>query len=392
MPRKQKRQRLARGIYTDGATSVEIEVMVKGYRITERHPARAPLAYLIERRDLLKRQGQAALPAPTLRGTIAGDADRYLKLQRSLHPTTVKTQRAHLAAWAAALGDKARHLVTEHDVLEARNRWLDDGDSPKTVNHRVATLRRLFRLLDGRRAPTPCDDVRALPVHKTPIQRVTPERMLTVFRGLLRLHERPPGRQGLRTPEPECRKTAARFAVLISTGRRPSEVMRAQKTDVDLEARVWVPRDGKGGWSPGIYLTDDMIAAWRLFIDADAWGDFSTSVYAKRLRAAGWPADVSPYQARHNLLIALVEAGADMADVQIHAGHRNIATTRTAYTGVLRSRQQRTSELIEGRFGGFSAPEDSGTTARDVMPAGTGRSSRPSSHIFSGLQNSGTAN
>lgn len=361
MPRKQKRQRLARGIYTDGARSIEIDIMVRGHRITERHPAGTPMAHLLARRELLQGQAKTALPAPQPRGTIAGDAERYLKLQRSLHPTTVKTQRAHLAAWAVVLGDKARHLVTEHDVLEARNRWLDDGDSPKTVNHRVATLRRLFRLLDGRRAPTPCDDVRALPVHKTPIQRVRPERMLSVFRGLLRLHERPPGRQGLRTPEADCRKTAARFAVLVSTGRRPSEVMRAKPTDVDLEARVWVPRDGKGGWSPGIYLTDDMLAAWRLFIDADAWGEFSTSVYAKRLRAAGWPQDVPPYHVRHNLLIALVEAGADMADVQIHAGHRNIATTRTAYTGVLRSRQQRTSELLTGRFGGFSGPDDSGT-------------------------------
>jgi len=39
---------------------------------------------------------------------------------------------------------------------------------------------------------------------------------------------------------------------------------------VNLEARVWVPRDAKGGYSPGVYLNDDMLAAWTLFIEARA--------------------------------------------------------------------------------------------------------------------------
>jgi integrase len=54
-------------------------------------------------------------------------------------------------------------------------------------------------------------------------------------------------------------KTRARFMVLASTGKRPSELMRAQPHDVDFVRRVWTVRDGKGGWSPGIYLNDDML-------------------------------------------------------------------------------------------------------------------------------------
>ena len=50
--------------------------------------------------------------------------------------------------------------------------------------------------------------------------------------------------------------------------------MRAEPADVDLTQRVWRPRDGKGGWGPGIYLNDDMMAAWELFVEADAWGFF----------------------------------------------------------------------------------------------------------------------
>ena len=46
------------------------------------------------------------------------------------------------------------------------------------------------------------------------------------------------------------RKTRARFLVLATTGRRPCEVMRAKPEDVNIEVRVWVPRDAKGGYFP----------------------------------------------------------------------------------------------------------------------------------------------
>jgi integrase len=204
--------------------------------------------------------------------------------------------------------------------------------------------------------------VSPLPVHKTPIQRVTPETILAVHTALWQAIARPVKHPSPKTAErrAEAQKTHARFCVLTSTGRRPSELMRAQPTDVNLDARVWVPKDGKGGWSPGLYLNDDMLAAWQLFIAADAWGKFSTSAYAKRLRRAGWPEDVRPYNARHSLLIALVEAGVDMADVQIHAGHKQLSTTRTAYTGIIGTRVQRTSESVAGRLSGFTV-DDSGT-------------------------------
>ena len=38
-----------------------------------------------------------------------------------------------------------------------------------------------------------------------------------------------------------------------------------------------------------VVLTDDMVSAWRVFIAADAWGDYDGSDYAKAVYAAGWP-------------------------------------------------------------------------------------------------------
>jgi len=143
--------------------------------------------------------------------------------------------------------------------------------------------------------------------------------------------------------------------VLAATGKRPSEVMRAEPGDVDLARRIWRVRDGKGGWSAGLWLNDDMLAAWTLFAAARAWGTFDVSSFDRTLRGAGWPADVRPYNLRHAFGIALSEQGEDLADIQAMMGHKRIATTRLHYVPVLGSRLKDASERLSGRL---QWPED----------------------------------
>jgi integrase len=176
---------------------------------------------------------------------------------------------------------------------------------------------------------------------------VDPQTMLNVDR-TLQEHERC---GWLRDP-----KTRARFRVLASTGVRPSELKRAQPTDVSLERRVWTVRDGKGGFRPGLYLTDDMLGAWQLFIQVVAWGQFNTGSFAIRLRKAGWPANIRPYQMRHSVGITLSERGVDLSDVQQVLGHTRIETTRKHYVPVLNSRMQRAGETLAGRLPWVECP------------------------------------
>ena len=84
-------------------------------------------------------------------------------------------------------------------------------------------------MLDGRKAPTPCDDVERLRPNKRPVVRA-PDETLRAVVAALELREE---RELLRS-----RDTRARFLVLATTGRRPCEVMRARPEDVNLEARV----------------------------------------------------------------------------------------------------------------------------------------------------------
>jgi integrase len=363
MPRKGKRITIARGIYRDGTEGpYEVRVTVGGQPYLDRMPPDSTDEELKQTRARLELEGRTETPRAT-RGSLAADAPRYLRLIK--HLESWKDREAHLTAWIARYGSTPRHRLTAADVLAARVGWLTQKKpmAPKTINHRVDTLRHLYRTLDGKRKPTPCDDVTPLHVPKTPIRRISNELLLRVDQNLQRMEVKRIGR-------PMSAKTRARFRVFVSTGKRPCEIMRARPGDVDLEARVWVPRDAKGGFCPGVYLNADQRAAWQLFVAADAWGPYSTGAFARTLRSAGWPAGVRPYQARHTTWITASERGIDLEDIAVGAGHRDPRTTRRAYVPVLNSRLQRLGEVLDGRFQGWPSAE----VAESVVPTvGTGR-------------------
>lgn len=351
MPRKGTRIRVSKGIYKDSHSGMyTVRATVGGHPYETTMPADSTLDELKSQRALLEARGRTEVPR-VVRGTLRAAVPSYLKLVK--HLATWDDREDHLNAWVLRLGDVQRHRIKPTDVLAARAAWLDEGLSPKTINHRCDTLRNLYHRLDGKRARTPCDEVEHLPVPRSPIHRIPESLMLTIDAELQRRE-----RAGIL---PDA-KTRARFRVLVSTGKRPSEIMRAEPLDVNLTARVWIPRDAKGGYTPGVYLNDDQLAAWTLFNKANAWGKFNHSAFARSLRAAGWPKDVRVYQARHNTWIAASERGADLADIAAGAGHKDLRLTRQTYVPILGSRMQQLGERLEGRFQGWPVVPEHGST------------------------------
>jgi integrase len=270
--------------------------------------------------------------------TLQRDAVRYL--QRKAHLVNPSTVKAEVRAWCDLYGARPRHTLTRDNVLDARAAWLQQRLSAKTINNRVHRLRALFRELDGLQAWSPTDDIRPLNVQRTPIQRISPALVVAVL-----------AKMAASSYAKRLTKTAARFMVYATTGRRPSEIARAQPADVDFDNRIWVPRDGKGGFTPGIYLNDDMIFAWRAFAAADAWGRFNSRVFPRTLRRYGWPAGVRPYNLRHTIGITLREAGFDVIDVGPGMfGHKSVKTTERHYAPVQGTALQQMSQFLDGRF------------------------------------------
>lgn len=337
-----KRIRVGKGIYRDEwgfAATVKVGTGTEAQQREKRFPFDTPMKDMRAWQAAIRAELRAALarPASSTRGTLEADAQTYLAQVK--HLTSYKSRVCEVDAWTALYGRLRRSQLSAEHVRKARATWTVDQYAAKTINNRVQTLQHLYHLLDGEKAPTPCDEVKKLPVPDTPKVLVPAVVFQTVAENL--------------KADP---KTRARFMVIGSTGVRPSEVKRAQPGDLDMDRHVWMVRTGKGGAPRAIVLNTEMASAWKAFIDADAWGHFDGSDYAKALYAAGWPAHVRPYQARHSMALELGERGIDLADVSALLGHSDMATTRRHYQGILASRLKGASDSLAGRFNGWKAP------------------------------------
>jgi integrase len=331
-------------IYRDSA-GLAASVKVGGVSREKRYPADTPLRVI--RQWVGRTRGELAEQQPkSKRGTLAADAERYYL--RSAHLASWRETRSEIRAWVARFGPWPRAKITRAHILDTRQVWLAAGTAPRTVNHRVAALKTLYHELDGPHVATPCDTVVPLAVPRVPPAPVTPETIRAVYLQLLE-HER----AGVLRDQ----KTRARYMILAASGVRASELARAEPGDVDLEARVWRTRDGKGGVRPGgLYLHDDLLAGWKLFVEAKAWGPFETNSMSRVLRNCGWPPAVRPYTLRHTVGQTLSESGADLADVSAWLGHSRIDTTRRSYVPAIAGRIQALGESIGTRIRGPEPP------------------------------------
>lgn len=355
MSRRGSRRRIAANVYDDDTGRVIIYRDHDGRQRELRRPPFTPIKEM--RADVV-----AALAASSASGipktatdTLAAAIDRWEELEQGL--ASWKERRAELRAWARADVDgKPLGLLRLRGISAAHARiimsqWARAGVAPKTIRNRRWSLQHLFRVLYGPKAVTPVDDIPPPPKTKTIPIPIEPSHVLDVLQNLIAREA-----AGLIRDA----KTRARFMLRAATGKRPAEIMRAKPSDVNLERREWRVRDAKGGWSEGLYLNDEMIAAWKLFIAADAWGDFNTGAHAETLRQAGWApggdSTVRPYELRHSVGIALSDAGVDLADISGVLGHKDMRTTRQTYVPIRQARMQRASERLNGRFNGWKVP------------------------------------
>jgi site-specific recombinase XerD len=291
-----------------------------------------PIKKMQDWRDETKVALRKLPKASSKKDTFRADGKRYLGLEEIKRLLSFKSRRCEIEAWYPHIGDLPRHAITRAHMLDTRSAWLAAGIAPKTVNHRVRALRHLYRLLDGSKAPTPADDLERLKEPEANPQFVP----VTTIR-----------RVAAKLTDPKAR---ARFMVLTATGMRPAQLRRAVRTDVDLRKRLWKVRSAKGGNPIPMILTRDMVAAWKAFIAAEAWGAFDGSDYARALYAAGWPKHIRPYNAKHTIALTLANSDAEWEDIKDFFGHTDVKTTRI-YTGMVLGRLKGTAAKLEGRLG-----------------------------------------
>lgn len=351
-----RRTTVAPGIYRD-AYGYELRWRDCGHPHQKRFPLDTPLKHL-----KAFRAAQRKRAVDTARidrdGSIARDAIRFLKTRKGL--AGFKSDRAHLRPWIHRFRRLARWAITGEQIEAALQDWAQQGYSARTLRHRLRVLTAFYHALDRGVADIPPLGVKipkGLP--PAPRQQRPSDELLTAVARQLRLQEMP-GVGRLRDA-----KTRARFLVLATIGMRPAQLKRALPIDVLLADRLWIVQPAKGDKGAVIYLNEEMLAAARLFIAADAWGWFDGRSFVKTLQRNGWPKGVRPYNVRHAVAQTLKRRGARLEETQDHLGHRSSATTRAFYLEPEIAQLKATSEKLEGRLGADAfLPHVADTTAQ----------------------------
>lgn len=227
------------------------------------------------------------------------------------------------------LGKKALDEVTPEDVAALRRRLIADGLAAGTVNRHLATVRVLFNLAlrlglyEGR---NPAASPGMLPEQHR-------DRFLTAAET-----------QALvRALDAEANQDAASaLALLVLTGARKQEVLRAKWDFVDLEkGTLTVPRS-KNGRPRQVPLSSAAVRV--LHIQAGRRAEGNPHVFPSRRvegrpleglrkpwerakRAAGLAADLRIHDLRHSLASALANAGTSLYEIGAVLGHKQLSTT-----------------------------------------------------------------
>lgn len=306
--------RIDRGIYKT-VYGFRVVISIGGKLETKRFPPSYALPALQRWRDEHVRLHR---PEKTQRGTLAFDVDRYLHAVAAM--PTFSDRKRQIEAWLPRFAKRPRWTLRPDELRTQLAEWRVNL-APNTCNHRRSALSHLYTVLDGKAAYNPLRDV---PPYKLPppLKRGLP--LTTILTALRRV---------------KGKQTRARLLVLLWTGMRPSELMRVQASDLNLDRGRCYVRTAKGGPAREIALNRSAVKAFKVFARREAWGSFSVQSIRKSLVLACRKEPKLPifrvYDLRHSFALALRESGADLSDIQYHLGHTDISLTKRYAPAVL---------------------------------------------------------
>lgn len=376
---------IAAGVYLlgDGSFRAVARVGTKNHGTERRKERRFPRGTSLRDMKTWQEGERAGMRRETLRpvrGTLAGDVERYMRIMRQ-RLESPESREYETATWLTRFGHRRRDGIEREEIRQQVLDWEAAGAAASTIRHRLTALSQLYETLDGEGAHNPVHGLKrprepkATPDGRSP---QTVQAVLAALQARAKKHNR-------------GWKTLARAKVIALTGMRHSQVMRLEPDHVFIEGDhpyVVVVDPGKNGEPHVKPLTPDGVEAFRLFNDKAAWGDFSQSSLYKSWKLACRTADVpffNPYKLRHSYATALRAEGIDLADVQTLLGHKSAKTT-ARYAGVAPHKLTAAAAALQRAWHsvGSGEPDKSAGAAAQQTPERTDGEVASASHEASG--------
>lgn len=290
------------------------------------------------------------MSTPTLGTVVHGFFVDYLRQQKGLRQSSVRSYRDTLRLFLPFVANATRRPISRLQIEELRHEQVleflqhmeqDRHNSISTRNQRLAALRTFFEYL-GRRSPEAlhlCEQVAAVPTKRTPL----PETRFIARDQVQELFARLPNRGRL------ALRDRVLLLFLYNTGARVQEVADLRIAQLALERPPSVRLHGKGDKWRQCPLWQETAEQLALLIERRA-SDLDSAVFVsgsghpltrfgiyKRVRhltagvettgGASNSRHVSPHVWRHTAAVHLLEAGVDVNVIRGWLGHVGLNST-----------------------------------------------------------------
>lgn len=289
------------------------------------------LAYEAERKKVMRPAKASCFE------TVNTLIDRYLESYKMDHqPDGYTTQVIRCQHLKPFFGRMLLQNISAQDIERYKQKRLDDGVKPSTINKELCAISGLFKwaeemqILDN----PPCR-IKKFPgkLTKAPIPKVPTRDEIDRI-----LAEVPAKKRGL-------------FELMFYLGLRRSEAFKLKAENINVERRIMIVK-GKGGKERVVPIIDDgMLAELKHRCETTKsgylWESHLTGTHFKDIRGAlkqaakraGVQDRVYAHLLRHGCGTETLENG-DLRDVQVLLGHSSVQTTEI-YTHIRQDRLRR---------------------------------------------------
>ena len=288
----------------------------------------------------------------------------HVKLRKRSWDVDERIARQHLSP---TFGDRQLIDIQRHEVEDWLHGLSAGGLAPATCNRILAVFKTICSLAAMRgllpAGQSPCAGVSSFKIHTQRERYLSREEAQRLMRAL----------ENSKHPE------AFALRLLLLTGARKSEILKARWEHVRLELRLLIVPLSKSGRPRHILLSDAALDVVRAMprTPGNPWlfpghapGKPLSDLYLfwNRLRRDLGLADVRIHDLRHTFASFLVNAGHSLYETQKMLGHSDPRTTmRYAHLG------QASLLAAAETVSGFFTPSEPGDSIPDVFPSSAGR-------------------